>query len=84
MQAYKYMQMAIGVLVDLRLDTDLPIMRNRRVDGFFRKLRKEDDFHTDGGGISTEAERTALGCFYLSGVCVLLNRSSTKCTRGSH
>lgn len=66
MQAYKYMQMAIGVLVDLGLDNDDYISKQKRPDSHLRT----DEFRIDSEKFSVEAERTALGCYYLSAVYV--------------
>lgn len=57
-QAYKHLQMAIGMLVDLGLDDDPDVLHRQRL-----------HMHTsDDGNRSVEAQRASFGCFYLSSV----------------
>lgn len=66
-QAYKYVQMAISIVVDLGLDQDCETVRRQRPDIVMR----QDDFRTRKNGsmqVSVEAQRAALGCSYISSV----------------
>lgn len=69
-QAYKYLQMAVSMLVDLGLDERPEMFEIQRPD----LIMREDDFRSNDNGVSvvtTEAQRTSLGCFYLSSMCVV-------------
>lgn len=74
-QAYKYLQMAVGMMIDLGLDDDPQLLRKRRPDLYMRG----DGFRTSRQGtmdVPLEAERAALGCWYLSSVYVQVRRTA--------
>lgn len=69
-QAYKYLQMAVSMLVDLGLDKEPENIREELSDAL---LRRDKFVNCRNGFCSTtpEARGARLGCFYLSSVSVL-------------
>lgn len=62
---YRYLHVAVSMAVDLHMDTDPSVLARRSVSASEGSLPLDGDVSFDR---SSEAYRTALGCFYLSSV----------------